>query len=1087
MIRFPWTARSRPLSPAECPKRIRDLRFQQRECREKLKKIGRVAVVGGGFAGLMAARRLVQHGVKVTLFEARKEVGGRVLSIRNFSAGRITEEGAELIGSFHTTWLELAREFGLAMISRMDPDLYERECLDVRLKLEKDKFLSMKDFWKLTEAMNNRVLMPLAELAKKEIDDPSRPWLQPNLQTYDNMSAAQAFENIYKVPRNTLLWKMLQFKLENDEVAPLDEMNFLGLLCKVRAGQGKRCVEDDDIRPSSSCILDGYWEELEIFRCADGCQTLAKKMAVQIQTPKKKSDPKPAEVRRLLAVRRINLSRKGAVLSVKATREDGRFVDDKPPELIPGVFSYVILAIPPSVWPGVKITADGKDADPAKEIGPMRMNDAVKYFSDVKERFWIKEKPDPNRDRGSAPYGGSLQIGQVWEGTDNQTRVDEKQGIVLSVFAGPIRTGPRGPRAPTRDEFKQDLPKLYRGYTRNLNNTRFANWPNLPFIMTGYWAPYPKEIFKVGKKLTDPYPDRLFFAGEHTQIDFFGYMEGALRSGERAAETLMLHACDLLEKPVEKPAPKSSSPPIVARATPVRGNTAFQREVGTRLEEHSSTDYPEEAESPFLDRNLFAGAAEEEWEPRAAVLVAESPFVSALEELESGFDWGQRQEEEAPTGLDGGDEQAASETWDYLEEDQVPQTDQAEDESLVHENASLHEGETKLESPEGFVAAESPPEGFHEYSSDELSLAREQEWEHSELEESIVDPFPRRIVMPLQMVTVKNDTFGDCIKAASQPADVRALCGAVVDLTGDPDLPPYRGHNDTDMLYVGSLAKIYPLLAAFELRRRVTWQAKDMIKIGLSTTTAGWQNKVFAELKKGWQPRLDAAFRGRGLPSKFPKLVEVIELSPDGTAQLREEFLDWIRAALHHNDEAAVGRYIRALSYPYINGVLAAAGFFDPAKKKGLWMSGDYNGNDWLRDDAAGMPLTARWRLPGHAVSNFTGTALQVVRFLGLMAQGKLVDKDSSGKMIELLGRPFLWDTLATPHRPFTSVDGKVGIGTWDSRYHDGAIVKVERGGDPARTISYVLAVLGSPKTNDISALRKLELAYHDCVVARHS
>jgi len=93
----------------------------------------------------MAARRLVQYGIKVTVFEARKQVGGRVLSDRDFASGRIIERGAELIGSFHTTWLRLAREFGLAMISRMDPDLYETECLDVRLKLEKDKFLSMKE------------------------------------------------------------------------------------------------------------------------------------------------------------------------------------------------------------------------------------------------------------------------------------------------------------------------------------------------------------------------------------------------------------------------------------------------------------------------------------------------------------------------------------------------------------------------------------------------------------------------------------------------------------------------------------------------------------------------------------------------------------------------------------------------------------------------------------------------------------------------------------------------------------------------------------------------------------------------------
>jgi hypothetical protein len=347
---------------------------------------------------------------------------------------------------------------------------------------------------------------------------------------------------------------------------------------------------------------------------------------------------------------------------------------------------------------------------------------------------------------------------------------------------------------------------------------------------------------------------------------------------------------------------------------------------------------------------------------------------------------------------------------------------------------------------------------------------------------NVVEPFPRRIVMPLEVITVKHDPLGSCIEDALKQDDVRGICGAVIDLTGDPNHPPYRGHNDTDMLYVGSLAKIYPLLAAFELRRRVTQQAKDMIKIGLSTRTAGWQNKVFAELKKGWQPRLNAAFRG--LPSQFPKLAEIVEISLHGTAQLREEFLDWIRAALSRNDAAAAGSYIRALSYPYINGVLAAAGFFDPAKKNGLWISGDFNGNDWRPKDAAGMPLTARWRLPGHAVSNFTGTALQVARFLGLMAQGKLVDPDSSGKMIELLGTPFLRKTLEDATRSFTSVNGKVGIGQWDTRFHDGAIVSIERG--PARTpIKYALAALGSPR-NSLSALRKLELAYHDCIVAGH-
>src|SRR5437879_4350456 len=64
-----------------------------------------VAVVGAGLAGLMAARVLCQYGVKVNVFEAYKEVGGRVRSNTGFSRARITEEGAELIGSFHNKWL----------------------------------------------------------------------------------------------------------------------------------------------------------------------------------------------------------------------------------------------------------------------------------------------------------------------------------------------------------------------------------------------------------------------------------------------------------------------------------------------------------------------------------------------------------------------------------------------------------------------------------------------------------------------------------------------------------------------------------------------------------------------------------------------------------------------------------------------------------------------------------------------------------------------------------------------------------------------------------------------------------------------
>jgi monoamine oxidase len=101
-------------------------------CKNQLKGM-KVAVVGAGLGGLMAAVRLSQHGVKVTVYEAHPQVGGRVRSNHKFANGRIIEEGAELIGSFHTAWLKLAQKYGIVMINRMGDLEYERERLNLKL------------------------------------------------------------------------------------------------------------------------------------------------------------------------------------------------------------------------------------------------------------------------------------------------------------------------------------------------------------------------------------------------------------------------------------------------------------------------------------------------------------------------------------------------------------------------------------------------------------------------------------------------------------------------------------------------------------------------------------------------------------------------------------------------------------------------------------------------------------------------------------------------------------------------------------------------------------------------------------------
>jgi hypothetical protein len=361
----------------------------------------------------------------------------------------------------------------------------------------------------------------------------------------------------------------------------------------------------------------------------------------------------------------------------------------------------------------------------------------------------------------------------------------------------------------------------------------------------------------------------------------------------------------------------------------------------------------------------------------------------------------------------------------------------------------------------------------------------------------VIRPFPGPISMPREMT---NQSFIDCIERAAKPADVTGMCAAVIDLSGDPALPAYAGHHDTDMLYVGSIAKLFAAYTAFELRGRVQRHARNMISAGLPTTDPRWQGKVFADLESAWQPQLDAAFP-RPLPRGFPKLATILELSPDGEARFLEnspqltfdeldkigesgrpkgKFLDWMKLALGWSNDAAAARFISALSYPYINGVLGSAGFFDKSSNTGLWVSGNFAGDDWRPSDLAGRPLSPRWQKPGHKVSNFTGTALQTARFLGLLAQCRLVDSRASCELTEIMGVPFFREGLsnARPVRPVVSIIGKVGIGAWDARLHDAVIVTVS----PA--IKYVMAVLGSPP--DRTGLDKLEVALHDCVVSRH-
>lgn len=77
---------------------------------------GRVAIVGGGIAGLSALHHLREAGVDARIYEGRNRTGGRMFTHR--SADWTFEIGGQLVNTDHLDMQALAKRFGIALIDR---------------------------------------------------------------------------------------------------------------------------------------------------------------------------------------------------------------------------------------------------------------------------------------------------------------------------------------------------------------------------------------------------------------------------------------------------------------------------------------------------------------------------------------------------------------------------------------------------------------------------------------------------------------------------------------------------------------------------------------------------------------------------------------------------------------------------------------------------------------------------------------------------------------------------------------------------------------------------------------------------------
>ena len=192
---------------------------------------------------------------------------------------------------------------------------------------------------------------------------------------------------------------------------------------------------------------------------------------------------------------------------------------------------YLIFAVPGPLLRRIPITP----ALPAQQhdaIAALKYGRATKMLLQFSRRFWRV----PGRPRA---FGSPLPFGAVWDGNEEQRG---RPGI-LSLLAGASASDAVGAIVTKEGPGALVRSLDWLGSRRaDLVGSRQITWEDDPWARGGYAFFDPAFDPSLRAWLARPC-GRLFFAGEHTSLQWQGYMNGAVESGRRAAaEVAASHA-----------------------------------------------------------------------------------------------------------------------------------------------------------------------------------------------------------------------------------------------------------------------------------------------------------------------------------------------------------------------------------------------------------------------------------------------------------------------------------------------------------------------------------------------------------------
>lgn len=446
---------------------------------------GRVIVVGGGVAGLHCAYRLADAGVDVHLYEASERVGGRMFTAHGkFGDNQLCELGGELIDSNHITLWTLAEELDITFDDRWADDKpgMARDLWWVNGASIPDEEIVRQ--YKEVAPIFNAELMA----AESSDDDFARLDQISLIEFLDEHVPPSRYPELHSVLDNSYRG---EYGLENDKQSCL---NLLYLI--------------DSETPDPFRI---FADSDERWHTRGGNELFPMKLAERI-----------GDDRITLNAALVSVRQKGKKYILTFQSKDGSEIEEQA--------EHVVFALPFTKLRQVELDVKMK---PFKRriIRELSYGTNAKVMGGFKRRVWYHDYNDTGTTTTDMP------LQQTWDTSVGQAG---ETGILTNFLGGD--QGVVCGEGTAEDWFQSrldDLEAIWPGMKEAYvpGSAVRMHWPSAPWqrgsytcYTIGQWDFWSFEGRREGN---------LHFCGEHTSLDFQGWMEGAAETGGLVAAEIL--------------------------------------------------------------------------------------------------------------------------------------------------------------------------------------------------------------------------------------------------------------------------------------------------------------------------------------------------------------------------------------------------------------------------------------------------------------------------------------------------------------------------------------------------------------------